>query len=592
MKLIFLSLALISIQLTGMKTIDVASQSNNDDLYAIMEKIEQNKPKLYKGRSFNIAEKLHDKNIKDTTYFLLCKQYLPFYKKCIAGILPLDICKQIDNFCAQLKNKEINKAFIKKTGMTGDIDSRFPQPLKISNNGQFLTHDLAQRGHVPYTTLFDTKTGFFPTNGLSKPLCFSPNNKFCVTISKDQINYYKLQDNFSSYHSSAQTIDHCFNIIISDDSKYILAETRHAYQQSRPIYKMWTVDDQDMPQSIPLKDDLICSTAVIFHPDNQHIIHSNHQDELRLYNIETSEDKIISPATNKDVHWIEKLMLNSDHTTIIAKIAPIFRNFIGHRKYMLFNIENLDNVTAISIPEQSLDDNVAISELSELLQPQCIPHKRMITHITNCGHTLQLLDENMQCVASHHTKESVRVTALAIDTTGDYLAAGYSDGSIMIWNVSSAHPAGYDKIFMQTIDLVTSLTFNDNQQLLSQSQSGQLKRNDTVLCKFGSAILWDVYGNEIIDCGYQIVKSVMSSNGKTIVTLPLIDTLTEYRLQLAYDQIDDENLAQYSQKEITLTQLARLIFSSAHPECFCLQKCIEGQMHLDAQQLTHLPCNQ
>jgi hypothetical protein len=147
----------------------------------------------------------------------------------------------------------------------------------------------------------------------------------------------------------------------------------------------------------------------------------------------------------------------------------------------------------------------------------------------------------------------------------------------MIWDISSSHSAGYDKIFMKTIGPITSLTFNNNQQLLSQSQSGKLQKGeDTVLCKFGTTILWDVYGNEIIDCGYGIVKSIMSPNGKTIVTLPVINAPTEYKLQLTYHQIDDENLAQYSQKEMTLTQLTRLIFSSGHPECFCLQKCIEG----------------
>jgi WD40 repeat protein len=400
--------------------------------------------------------------------------YRYVYKKEIARILPLDVCKQIDNLCAQLKNKEINKSFIKKTGITGNIDSRF-QPLKISNNGRFFTHGLVSNNFVSGTTLFDTTRMSSIAARLHGHFCFSPNNKFFITINEDTINYHNIEHNVA--YNTVQTIDNCFNIIISDDSKYILAETRHAHQQSVPIYKLWTLDTQRSLQATPLRNGLSYSTTVIFHPNNQHIIHSNFQDELRLYNIATSENRIIFPASDTDINWITKLILSPDHTTIIAQGYPKVRDFIGHKKYILFNIENLDKVTEITIPKQSLDDNVAKSELSELLHPQHIPHKKMITHITNCGRTSQLLDENMECVTAHHTpKESVHITALAVDTTGDYLATGYSDGSIMIWNISSSHPAGYDKIFMQTIGPVTSLTFNNNQQLLSQSQPGILQR--------------------------------------------------------------------------------------------------------------------
>jgi hypothetical protein len=79
----------------------------------------------------------------------------------------------------------------------------------------------------------------------------------------------------------------------------------------------------------------------------------------------------------------------------------------------------------------------------------------------------------------------------------------------------------------------------------------------------------------------------MSPNGKTIVTLPLMQCTSPQglrdinHLQLTYYQINDENLAKYSQKEMTLTQLARFIATTNL-----------DQMHLDAQQLTHLPCNQ
>jgi len=132
MKYTLLSLVLISTQLTGMETTNVSSKKN-DDLYAIMEKVEQNKPKPCKGLSFlreclsshykgeiglnDMLMQIHNKDVKDNAYFLLCKNYLPFYKKCIIHILPLDIRKQIDNLYAQLKNTHLVQLSQKKNNI-------------------------------------------------------------------------------------------------------------------------------------------------------------------------------------------------------------------------------------------------------------------------------------------------------------------------------------------------------------------------------------------------------------------------------------------------------------------------------------------
>src|SRR5579863_1102304 len=91
MKYTLLSLVLISIQLSGMMTTDVASQKD-DDFYRYV------------------------------------------YKKEIARILPLDVCEYIDHLYALLRNDKIRESLIKTTGMSGY------QKLFISNNGHYYAY--------------------------------------------------------------------------------------------------------------------------------------------------------------------------------------------------------------------------------------------------------------------------------------------------------------------------------------------------------------------------------------------------------------------------------------------------------------------
>lgn len=559
MKHIFIFSLLISTNVTGMITIDFLSKTH-DDLYAIIAKVEENKLQkngpaflrecVSKGK-FEIIEQINQRDDTNKKCFLLYKQYLSFYKKCIAIFLPHEICKEIDLLYAQLKNIGRKETFIKTTkGPWENHRYNEGKPhLIISNDGYYFAHTISKIPELIYT-----KNNFHKTinTGYRNPLYFSPDNNYCIIKDSYKTCFYNLiqQKELTLIEKNEHQ---CFGITISNDSQYILFEGRDKIRQSTPIYFLWTLNANGVPQKINLKNNLLHSMTVIFHPDNNHIVHSQYQDELRLYNIVTAEDIIISPKRDENVFCIDTLTLTLDNTTIIAK--TLHRDLNTQPNYILFNIENLDKVTAIPLSPQSYHKET--SDLPIL----SIPNKKMLTHIINEGRTLQLIDHNAQCIASYDTKNNTHITALTVDPTGSYLAVGHSDGTIIIWNLFSSDPAQYDKTPIRSYDPITSLTFTDNQLLFSQSRA---KEPASML---GNAILWDVYGNEIMNnLGDNIIDSIISPNGKTInvvsTTLqwhPERASLCEHLFTLTTYYQKDEVLAQYGYNGPNLAQLSRLI---------------------------------
>src|SRR6266404_2274084 len=72
------------------------------------------------------------------------KVYRYWYTKCIAQLLPLELCKQIDCISAQLRNKKIRESLIKTTpDVSKEIDPRFGElKLILSNNGHYYAHNI------------------------------------------------------------------------------------------------------------------------------------------------------------------------------------------------------------------------------------------------------------------------------------------------------------------------------------------------------------------------------------------------------------------------------------------------------------------
>jgi WD40 repeat protein len=553
----------ISTNLTGMLTTNFAKKTT-DDIYNIMALVEQNKKpdklgltgffrKSYADNLFSIKitprEWLNDIVNAQHTYLLLCKQFLPIYKKCITHVLPFDICKHIDITYAQLWNKEIKKSFITTT--LGPVEFSNTPNLTISNDGHYFTHDIPLTVHDDKFKLMNREhnTIHHINSEYNKPVYFSPNNEYCIIKDNTETYFYNFFTDQLTSLIEKET-QQCFGITISNDSQYILFEGRDKISQSVPIYKLWSLDAQGIPEQIPLKDDLYHSMIVMFHPDSKHIIHNAYKDKLYLYNLETSDNKKITSKHNKDVFCIDKLTFNRNNTRILAETD--LREY-GNYGLTVFNIEDLNNVTSITLPPQSCHKEKNIPAM-------CIPHKNMLTHITNEGRTLELLDENSQVITAHYAKEKTYITTLAVDNSGNYLAAGHSDGTIMIWNIFSSNPTEYEKIFMKSNGTITSLTFSDNQLLLSASDKFENLGIERYT-KCGNVILWDVYGNQIINFGDNIVNSIISPNGKTIIiTSQGFNSISRhYNITLLQYTLNKKALKNTQIKELTLAQLSMLM---------------------------------
>jgi WD40 repeat protein len=525
----------MSTNLTGMLTTNFTKKTT-DDMYNIMALVEQNKKtdrtgltgffrKSYADNlsSIETLEQLHDTTDAQYKYLLFCKQFLPIYKKCIAHVLPLDICKHIDITYSLINNKIINENCLPSIEIYGKSLNGYKPHLTISNNGHYFSHDIAYKdshyfSHDITYKLGDSKTklrniqtnqeiySVYASSG-DPVVYFSPNNEYCVIKGPFKSYLY----NISQRNEHLLNNDTCYGITISNNSQYILIEGRHEMAQSTPTYTLWTLDAQGIPHPTPLKNDLYHSMAVAFHPDNKHIIHNTCRDILNLYTIATQEDKEITSGYDENVYCIKTLTFNSDNTRIIAKTDL---NDYGKYGHILFNIENLDNVTSITLPPQSCHKKKYISAM-------CIPHKNMLTHITNEGRTLELLDENAQVITAHHAKEKTYITTLAVDSTGNYLAIGHSDGTIIIWHLYNVKTHKNEKFKATSNGVIKTLTFGENNLLLSQSTLGKAWDTLEPTPTSGAAILWDIYGNKIIDSKDTIVTSIMSPNGKSIITIEL-----------------------------------------------------------------------
>lgn len=567
--------------MTGMITKEFLSKTD-DELFSIMIKFQKQNQFHENGFPFlrkcinkgttEIIEQINHRKTINNNNFLPCQQYLHFYKACIARMLPYEICEYIDLLYVQLTNNKRKKSF--KITTRGPWQSFYNQerhhPITISNNGHYFSHSFSNNSQLICTEMNPVET---INTGYISPIHFSPNSTYCV-IKGDTHTYFHDLINKTDYSLIEREENLCLGITISNSSQYILLEGRHKIQQSRPIHFLWIINEKGEPNKVFLKNDLYHSMATIFHPDNNHIIHNQYADELRLYNIETAIDIIISSEKDKNVLCLDKLTITSDNKTILATTNP--KEIDAQPDYILFNIENLDKVTAITLPQQSYHNDTELPVLS-------VPHKQMLTHITNEGKTLQLIDHNTQLIATHNTTDDIYITTLTVDTTGNYLAVGHSDGTIIIWNISNSNPAQYEKTCIKSNDSIKSLTLTDNQLLLSQSAS-----TDTG----SAAYLWDVYGNKIMDFGNNIINNIISPNGKTInIVYKTVQQypFSQYTSRMTTYYLTDEALSLLNNKP-NLAQLSRLI-NQEHQKITNPTN-HSDQTHPGEQQPTCLPYSQ
>jgi WD40 repeat protein len=512
----------------------------------------------------------------------------------MASILPYDLCKHCDLLFISDKNKKIKEAYKeKKWNIDQYIDIRHERlpNLIMSNNGHYFAYSFLQKytfkhEHCMYLVkILDNRCSEMSHLKNKEFIHFCPDSTYYIVEHPQgaTLNYFSsplseknpyliANDNpclMTKYHT---LLGLAKDIVISNNNKYILLPKRG---NPCDYYELWAIDAQGMPQEIPLKNKYghhllrTFGGAVMFHPDNQHIMYNDHAAQLQLYNIETEQQKLITqrePGYSGNVSYLKDPVITPDNKKLLLKGKSDSYNKHNH---LLFNIETVDTtIKSVIIPQQSCHQKQRPEESD--LPILYIPHNNMLTHITDEGNTLNLLNENAQVVATHKAEKGTYITVLAVSSTGYYLAAGYSDGTIMIWNLFSKNPEYYEKIFMKNDGAITSLTFGDNQLLLSQSASHIIKweYQDTIKYQYGSAIVWDIHGNKIIDFGDNILKSIMSPNGKTIalVSIPNTKSLYQDRVSLSSYTLDENMLQNLcnEKNELTLAQLYDLIHATTN----------------------------
>lgn len=533
-----------------------------------------------KGCLYNLMEITEQKNIEKKLeapdkYTLFCKQYLPFYKTCIASFLPHDICKHIDIFSALLNNKVIQEKCITKILHSGRSYNTDAPQLSISNNGYYLAHNVCN--HVILVknicfNLINLKTKEFLTTFRAadrNSICFSPNNKYCIMGGGNACNtgIYNLS-NKRMWNIVDYTNDQVFEVIISNDSRYILIKCGPTY--AKALYELREIDAQEKVVEHYLEWPMHGSMAAAFHPDGKHIVHNRSDDKKRntLYSYEIIStgmhisrwDKQITEY-NESVNCINTLEFNNDNTRIIAETQLTDSDACGH---IVFNIENLDNVTSVILPPQSCHQTKKLPVLS-------IPHTKMITHITDNGCTLQLFNEAAHVIATHNAPHNSYISALATDNTGNYLAIGHSNGTIIIWDLCSKN-----KTIITSNGVIESLTFGNNQLLLSQSKLGDVWNTPNPTPTPGRALLLDVYGNTIFNFGNNIVNSIMSKNGKNIIIISLelkwddqalIPNWNRLLTLTSYDLHDKQIAEIYKTQKNTSTLAKMCMLNLQQPTC-------------------------
>lgn len=439
---------------------------------------------------------------------------LSVYVNLLCKALPNDIIQKYipKNIETIRKNKVIKKYYTKKELITNlqRLENKAPEVV-ISNDGNYVLHNIRSHFNGLPIKLWDIKKNleidsFCSIEQNLKTSFFSPNSTYAIIQGHEYVFMYLIAKKkqyplcISVYCKANQEIS------ISPDSKHIIL-----FEPLSNHNALWSIDSNNKPQQVFLEPriwDRFVQCA-IFNHDSKKIIYNGYQKSLNTCSIESPNTPgKQSKLSQENYHSTNTLSLLSDGIHVIAHSPfPDLQNF----KDTIFSLKNIHTYT--SIPNQSCANILPLPRLD-------IPHKKLVTHICNMGHTLQLLDLDAQVIASHTTKSNAHISALAADTTGNYLACGYSDGTIIMWNLSNADKRIEGiKVTMPSYP-IKSLTFGNNQLLLAQS--GEYKYNlisKKTISQRGSAIVWDVvHGNKIFDfCN--TIASAMSKNGNRIITI-------------------------------------------------------------------------
>ena len=427
------------------------------------------------------------------------------YIRLIEKILPDDISHQITEkwIGTLLKTEAIKKKHTIHPCLKIDNVYNLNKPiLAMSPNGDYFIHNVVKNFTDSQFTLCNThhhRTEYTFKSSYKVPVYFSPHNNYIITREWDGVFFYHIKNQQKHRLLDNQKVS-C-DVIINSDGTYILHEGRDAIAESMPFYTLWKLDQSNRPHEIALKNNLMGSYSALFHLNNTQLYLTNRN--LQLYDIATQQ---ITPLNLSEIDGyislVHDLTFSPDKTHMICD-AWIQDDQQYMPRYALLNVQDHEDVTTTEIPAASLAKQV-------YLTPLCIAYSHFVTHVCNEGKTLQLLDEHMKCIGSHNAPAHSHITTLATDHTGTYLASGYSDGTIVLWDIPKSHKKIRGKKLIGSRGTIKKLTFTNNHLLLSQSKYDQT---------LGTAILWDTQGNEVMNFGNSVLKGKISKNGKKLVVL-------------------------------------------------------------------------
>ena len=379
--------------------LDALKNSAENDFYAIMHKAEEQ------------------------------KNYI-IYGACIDMLVPQDVSKK----CIPEHIHDAYKKTIKQEIISNKKQESCTKPkIIISNDGTHFVHNITFDLQDLYDKLIATQTGHEVSqlyNRCRDALTFSPDSKYLLikeyTYNTDKSNVllYDIATN-KHYILSHKKITSIQTIQISNDSRYIMLMGTSNNKTWQERYKLWKINKQGAPQPKDLYEKHMMNYPAMFHPTSNHIIYSPGIKTLCQTSIKTP--RINKPETPNEYWNAKNINATSDSTCFLTSnhAHTDYQNTL----FITKNAHSFDAITSTDLPNQSFSKYYWISRL-------VVPHKKIVTHITNNGHTFQLLDNTLAIVGSYTPEQDALISALATDDTGNYVAAGYDSGAIIIWNIS------------------------------------------------------------------------------------------------------------------------------------------------------------
>jgi len=346
---------------------------------------------------------------------------------------------------------------------------------------------------------------------LKYAIYFSRSGRYCIVRGGKRNLYpfvYDIPTNTQYPLILPDYIDTIRKIRISPNNKHIMICGLKENMDRR--FALWSLDERNQPHPIlltaPIWDKFVADT--IFHSDNKHLICNFYAKKLSLCSLAKPDELTHETKTNdKDYFSLLELVTTTDGNYVLAK-STSNKNIPD----MLFSLCENTQMPPVAIPHQSQQQRPWVKN-------RYIPHKQLFTHIINNGTTLQLLDTNMEVVAHHSTKIGAQIRALAVEPTGDYIASGYSDGTVIIWDLTRIKSRIIGTKITVPGGPIRSLMFSANQLLLCQTGKKIWNNfSDELEAQASTALLCDVNGNTIIDFG-PTIASIMSKKGNRIITI-------------------------------------------------------------------------